>query len=97
MSNAFEKMKVEHAREMAFDCYDNLKMDFKTTNPEQSDQIQRIMYEALIDYAHKNNIDTHEMLVIVKQLLLNMCAMTAEVILDSQQERITREAQEDLK
>ncbi len=82
MSEALHKMKVERAKIMALECYDEIKLDFQTQNQKLSDEIQGVLYKTLHRYAMDNHIETHDMLVIAKQLLLNMCAMSAEQILD---------------
>jgi hypothetical protein len=98
MSEALNKMRVAQAKRMALECYDEIKMDFTTKiDPTISEECQAALYNTLHDFAQKHKLETHDMLVIVKQLLLNVCAMSAEVILDRRFETSMKEAQEELR
>jgi len=98
MSEALNKMRVAQAKNMALKYYDEIKMDFTTKiDPTISEECQVILYNTLHDIAQKHELEAHDMLIIVKQLLLNVCAMSAEIILDKKLELSTKEAQEELK
>ena len=93
----YENVISYESRVMALKTYDDVKFVFKVSNTELTNDIQKKLFDVLICNGTEHSLTSEELIIIVKQFLLNLCAMTHEQNLKKHLNDVIKKSQNDFK